>query len=268
MIESTRRHERIANDSVRGIRFVVANVLAQPVQVFVPARAGAAATLLVHFHGTAYIPEQAVAAESRDYLLAVINLGAGSGVYERAFANAALLLALRDSVQRGVQLRLGRSVSLPRIVLSGFSAGSGAIRAILRTDSIASLVNGVLFLDGIHTSYVPEGRVQALGGTLDSTRLESIVRYARRAMRGETQMVVTHSEIFPGTFASTTETADYLLRELALARTPVLAWGPVGMQRLSEAVRGGFRLEGFAGNSAPDHIDHYHGFAQFLKSLN
>ena len=48
-------------------------------------------------------------------------------------------------------------------------------------------------------------------------------------------MLVTHSEIFPGTFASTTETADYMLRALGLRRAPVLKWGPRGMQQLGEA---------------------------------
>lgn len=80
-------------------------------------------------------------------------------------------------------------------------------------------------------------------------------------------MVITHSEIFPGTFASTTETADFILRSLALDRMPVLEWGPGGMQMLSRAGRGSFELLGFAGNTAPDHIDHFHGMGQFLARL-
>jgi vacuolar-type H+-ATPase subunit H len=67
---------------------------------------------------------------------------------------------------------------------------------------------------------------------------------------GRKQMIVTHSEIFPGTFASTTETADWLLHALGLRRTPVLRWGPRGMQQLSEVrteaaqIRDGARAEG------------------------
>jgi hypothetical protein len=83
-------------------------------------------------------------------------------------------------------------------------------------------------------------------------------------MRGEKRFVVTHSEIFPGTFASTTETADWLLRALSLRRTPVLRWGPRGMQQLSEVRVGGFEVLGFAGNSAPDHVDHLHAMPEFL----
>ena len=88
--------------------------------------------------------------------------------------------------------------------------------------------------------------------------------FARAAVRGEKRFLVTHSEIFPGTFASTTETADWLLRALGLRRTSVVRWGPRGMQQLSEVRAGRFELLGFAGNSAPGHIDHLHAMPEFL----
>jgi len=122
----------------------------------------------------------------------------------------------------------------------------------------------VLLLDGMHTSYIPEATVLAAGGALDTTNLVAFADFARAAMRGEKRFVVTHSEIFPGTFASTTETADWLLGALGLRRTPVLRWGPRGMQQLSETRAGRFELHGFAGNSAPDHVDHLHAMPELL----
>jgi hypothetical protein len=80
-------------------------------------------------------------------------------------------------------------------------------------------------------------------------------------------MIVTHTEIFPGTFASTTETADYLLKQLGVARTAVLKWGPMATQQLSESHAGSFLLMGFAGNSAPDHVDQLHALPEYLKML-
>jgi hypothetical protein len=86
-------------------------------------------------------------------------------------------------------------------------------------------------------------------------------------MRREKRFLVTHSEIFPGTFASTTETADWLLHSLGLRRKPVLRWGPRGMQQLSAVRAGRFELLGFAGNSAPDHIDQLHAMPELLARL-
>jgi hypothetical protein len=39
------------------------------------------------------------------------------------------------------------------------------------------------------------------------------------------------------------------------------------MQQLSEARSGRFVLMGFAGNSAPDHIDHFHAMPDLLHRL-
>jgi hypothetical protein len=119
----------------------------------------------------------------------------------------------------------------------------------------------------MHTSYVPEGQVMANGGTLDTTNLVALTTFARAAAEGRKQMLVTHSEIFPGTFASTTETADWMLAALGLRRRPILAWGPRGVQQLSEAHRGRFALAGYAGNSAPDHVDQLHALSELLRQL-
>ncbi|HLJ73622.1 MAG TPA: hypothetical protein VKU62_03480, partial [Thermoanaerobaculia bacterium] len=66
---------------------------------------------------------------------------------------------------------------------------------------------------------------------------------------------------------STTETADWLIAQLGLKSTPVLKWGPRGMQQLSEVRSGSLLIMGFAGNSAPDHIDQFHAMPEFLELL-
>jgi hypothetical protein len=124
-----------------------------------------------------------------------------------------------------------------------------------------------MLLDGMHTSYVPDATPIASGGTLDTTNLVAFASFARAAVRGQKRFIVTHSEIFPGTFASTTETADWLLDALGLRSRPVLRWGPGGLQQLSEAHAGNFELLGFAGNSAPDHIDQLHAMPELLARL-
>lgn len=77
-------------------------------------------------------------------------------------------------------------------------------------------------------------------------------------------MLIAHSEIFPGTYASTTETA---IRALGRRRTAVLQWGPRGMQQLGEVRHKGFRVPGFAGTTAPDHIDQLHAMPELLKRV-
>ncbi|GLC25953.1 hypothetical protein [Roseisolibacter agri] len=267
MVEATRAHERLAQRALAGSTRSFAGPAGRAVELLVPARVRDAVDVVVHFHGAAWLPQQAVATSARDAVAAVVNLGAGSGAYHRAFTDPAAFDSLLAGIARETSAAVGEPVRVGRVTLVGFSAGHGAIRAILREPRHFASVSGVLLLDGMHTSYVPEGTVLEKGGTLDTTNLAAFAEFARAAMRGEKRFVVTHSEIFPGTFASTTETADWLLRALGLARKPVLRWGPRGMQQLSEVQAGRFALLGFAGNSAPDHIDHLHAMPELLARV-
>jgi hypothetical protein len=270
MVETTRSHDRLPEFRPDGLRLRVDAGLDRGVDVFVPAAVGPAAAprLLVHFHGPSYVAEQAVAAQGEAHILAVVNLGAGSGRYENPFLDAARLPALVDAVMAGVEAGAGWRPGLAGLYLSGFSAGCGAIRGVMSTAEGRAAVSGALLLDGIHTSYVPAGTVLHADGRLDTDPLLGILAFAHDAVAERVTLAITHSAIFPGTFASTTETADWLLAELGLLRRAVLVWGPVGMQQLSEVRAGRFSLLGFAGNAAPDHVDHLHGLGAFLRELH
>lgn len=265
MVETTRAHERLRERALAGERREVQGPWSRPIDVYAPTRLGARPDLVIHFHGDAWIAH--TGADRQRAVSAVVNLGAGTGVYHRAFAEPGAFDTLIALIERDVAARRGRAVSFGRIVLSGFSAGHGAIRVILRDTALVRRVDAVLLLDGMHTSYIPEGQVLAAGGVLDTTNLVALAGFARLAMRGERRFVVTHSEIFPGTFASTTETANWLLASLGVPRRAVLAWGPHGMQRTSVARAGRFEVHGYAGNSAPDHVDHYHALPEYLERL-
>ena len=264
MVEYSRPHERVDSTGIAGTHTVVTGLLSKPVDVFITAgtRADQPVTLLVHFMG-GYAPvAHAVSALGPGYVLVFVYLGAGSGVYERPLRDTTVFPAIvaRAAAEAHV-------AKFAHVYISGFSAGYGAVRAILANDALSHMVNGALLLDGMHAGYVPDNTTLANGGAIDTANMSAFVRYARRAARGEVKFVVTHSEIFPGTYASTTETADYLLSALGLKRTRVLRDGPVGMQQTSAVAAGGFIMMGFAGNAGPDHIDHLHGMASFLSVL-
>lgn len=274
MVESARRHERIPPGRPPGITFTIDSVLPRAVEVFIPDRLPVSSvgteerTLLVHVFSAAYVPMRAVADARDPFVLAVVNLGGSSSAYERALADTAAWSTLLQRVRAETMARTQGRVRVGGVVVSAFSAGYGGVRALLSDERTAATIGGVLLLDGLHTGYIPERTVLSEGGALDTLKLVPFLRYARRAVAGEVRLVVTHSEIFPGTFASTTETADWIIAALGLSRAPVLEWGPGGMQQISEVRRGGLAILGFAGNTGPDHIDHLHGLGGFLQLLS
>ncbi len=269
MLESTRVHERLTTRVLGGTARSFHGPVGKPVEVWVPDRARSrdAFDVVIHFHGASWLPHQAVASLGSRTVAVALTLGAGSGIYDRSFSDPMVFDTLLATVTREVSTVTGRPSRIARVTLVGFSAGHGAVRAILRDPRHMARVDAVLLLDGMHTSYVPEGQVLAAGGTLDTMNLLSLTAFGRAAARGEKRMLIAHSEIFPGTYASTTETADWTIAALGLRRTPVLKWGPRGMQQLSEVHAGHFRVLGFAGTTAPDHIDQLHAMPELLKRL-
>ncbi|MHB1312727.1 MAG: hypothetical protein ACYC3L_11995 [Gemmatimonadaceae bacterium] len=269
MQEHTRRHERLSQRADEGVHFSIEGVLPKPVEVFIPQRAlgVASAPLLIHFMGATWLPQRAVATMETPVIVAAAFLGNGSSVYSRPFAADSLLYQrLLDSLR----VRIGQVTLAPAlqgVYLSGWSAGYGAIREILRRPANLPSVDGVLLIDGIHTGYLPDRKPVADGGVLDTTGLAPFAGFARLAAAGSKRFIITHTEIFPGTFASTTECTDWLLSVLALPRVPVLEWGPMGTQLISDTKRGRFEVMGFAGNTAPDHVDQLHGMASFVQRL-
>ena len=268
MVEHTRTHERLEERALPGVRLSLEGLLPKPIQIFIADNAERTRRfrLLVHLHGAPFVAEHAVSKAGGNHILATVDLGPGSAVYDRAFSNPEVFDDVVDRVRDAVGRSYG-GAQFSSIVLSAFSAGHGAVRAILREPRHAAAVESVLLLDGLHTGYVPSRTVLAEGGALDESQLVPFLLFARAALEGKKGLLITHSEIFPGTFASTTETSDYVIRALGLKRIPVLEWGPLGMQQLSRAREGRLLILGFAGNSAPDHVDHFHGMYHFLNLL-
>jgi hypothetical protein len=65
-------------------------------------------------------------------------------------------------------------------------------------------------------------------GPLQTGVLQPFLDFAREALASHKRMLITHSEIFPGTFASTTETTDFLIGELQVEAE---TGGPLGTAR-------------------------------------
>lgn len=262
--DTTRPHPRIEMVEAPGRRIRLSVLKGSQLFVGPKVRAEKPVPLIIHFHGAPWLVEYHIAKHLPRAALITVQLGAGSSVYGKPFEIPETFRSIIDEAAGELGLKRGWS----SITLSGFSAGYGAVRAILRSDENFARVNNVLLLDGIHASYEPEGRRLADGGTVNQRDLDSFLSFAREAAAGRKSFVITHSEIFPGTYASTTESTDYLLAELGLKRRPKVLNGPLGMQQLSVVDAKGFHVRGYAGDTAPDHVDFLHAAPAWFRLLD
>jgi len=139
-----------------------------------------------------------------------------------------------------------------RIALSAWSAGYASVQKLIRTQAGADRVDAVLLSDGLHT-----GLVNKYPRVISESGLEPFVAFGKRAMNDEKLMVMTHSAIQTGDFASTTETTDAVLHSLGLLRVLQLDQETLGALHMSsEAHARSFHLMGFEGTDARAHGDH------------
>jgi hypothetical protein len=265
MSDSTRPHPRVERYEVPGRRAALSLGT-----LYIPPAFDATRPfiLIVHFHGAPWLVEHHVRERRPQAALIAVQIGSGSRVYAEAFADPARFAALLTEASSRLAVLAGRPATWDSIALSSFSAGYGAIRSILSRPEDFKRVGAVILADSLHASYVGDATTpRAADLPVEETTLEPFLKFAEDAAAGRTRMWVTHSEVYPGTYASTTETSNALLRRLSLQRQPVLKPGPIGMQQLSEAARGGFHLAGYAGNSAPDHMDHLYGLGDLFARL-
>lgn len=214
--------------------------------------------LFVHFHGAPWLPEAAAAKLGKAAVVAV-QLGSGSSAYEKPFQDPQVFARLID------EARQKSGITFSPIGLTAWSAGYGSVRAILRQPDNARQIQFVVLMDGLHAGYVDP---TAQEKQLVATNLDVFVDYAKHAVEKKRQMIVTHSRIVPGTYASTTETADYLLRAVQVEREMATGTGPGGLRRTSSARAGNLRIYGFTGETAPDHVDHLHLLPEWLSEID
>ena len=211
--------------------------------------------VVLHFHGHEAVRHGFVEVADGT-VLAAVDLGVGSGMYEDAFARRELLPEMLESLEGVLRKHSGDPRAHVRnLALSSWSAGYGAVVNILRHHE--ERVDAVVLLDSLHAGYVkgPPHDMNALHGVHVGS-IASIVPFARRAAVGEKVLILTHSTVKPPGYAATGEVADFLLDALHLRRAPAEGVTPLGIRLTSEVSVGGLSVRGYQGNDDVAHCAH------------
>lgn len=218
--------------------------------------------LVLHFHGAPPSVEASFERSGIDAALIVVNLGIGSGPYEDAFVSpGSFSQFLSRSADVIGEMCPGASRTIQRIALSSWSAGYGATWRILEKNANDERIDAVLLSDGLHGGFVGPARSRQV----DPLPMEPFALFSEEAVRGHKLMAITHSSIMTETYASTTETADFLINDNGLHRTRLRAQGPRSDMVLTSRVdAGNLHIRGFAGDGKAAHCDQLHAIGDTL----
>lgn len=232
-------------------------------QMIMPQRGGITRSgrfdVMFHFHGHEAVRKEWVHVMNGPVLVG-IDLGIGSGPYEQVFRNPAVFRKLVESVEKAVAKKTGKkNARVRKVGLSAWSAGYGSVGAILRDSYGKRIVDTVILLDGLHCGYQ--------GSSLDERQLDPFIDFAREAVRGRKFMFLSHSSIIPPGYASTTETANFVIQKLRgrARKTRPRSSDPMGLELISRYDRGNFHVRGYKGNDKMDHCAHIGLLRDILK---
>jgi hypothetical protein len=213
--------------------------------------------VMFHFHGHEAARKEWITIMDGAVLVG-IDLGLGSGPYETAFDAPDAFERLLTSVERAVAKKTGReSAKARKVGLSAWSAGYGALQKILGQKLGKQRVDSVVLLDGLHCGYQGQG--------VNALQIDAFSDFAKEAAAGRKLMFVSHSSIIPPGYASTTETANFLIHEVGGAPKASKGSGPLGLELISRYTRGNFHVRGFSGNDKMDHCAHLGLYKDILK---
>ena len=232
-------------------------------QMIMPHKGGITKTggfdLVVHFHGHEPIRKEFVKT-AKGPVLVGIDLGIGSGAYSKTFSAPYVFTNLLKSVEAGMAQHTGnKNAHIRKLALSSWSAGYGAIEQILRQPA-SKKVDAVILLDSLHVGYVDE---QAR--SLKVEMIEPFVAFAKRAAAKKSFMFMSHSSIIPPGYASTAETAGYVVKELKGKPKKATRQDVLGLDLYERFDKGNFRMRGYTGNDKPDHCAHIGLMADIMR---
>lgn len=236
-------------------------------QLFIPADyhpAADAIDLTIHLHGTPTVTEPNLARAKYPGVLVSVVLPGLSGVYTKRFSETNAFQRILD--ETAAQLKMLKLADNPRfrhVTLSSFSAGFGGVREILKDGQAFQRVDALIMADSIYAGYIGEIKDHQV----NPANMEGFLKFAREAAAGKKWFILSHTQQVPEGYASTTETANYLLTQLDARREQAEEDWAGDLKLLTRFRRGHLEIYGFAGDTPNDHMKHLRSLANLLERV-
>lgn len=220
--------------------------------------------LLIHFHGAPETVKQAFARSELKAVLVVVNFSGLSSAYSKPFVEDRQLFDKIQEQARDVTTEAStkKHETWQHVTVSSFSAGYGAIREILKSPSHFDQIDAIVTADSIYAGLQREQPDRKV----DESNMHDFLRFASLAADGKKSFILSHSSQ-PTSYASTTETADYLLQSLNIERLTDTSLSSDSLVQSSRAERGKFLVLGFEGTSGQEHMQHLRHIELLWKTL-
>lgn len=223
-----------------------------------------AVPLWVHLHGAPAVVEKNFAEIGAPGVLLNITLPGLSKVYADFFADPEVWPRLLRETEAALRAEsAAQSWTVGAITVSSFSAGFGGVRQLLKQPAALERIRTLVMADSIYCGYAGDPKEKRV----DPELMAGFVGFARLAVEGKKRLLISHSAQVPDGYASTTETASYLIEQLGGTRAPKAEGWSGGLRLMSSYRSGGVEVLGFAGETPEDHMRHLRNIGTLLDRV-
>ncbi|MFM7187171.1 MAG: hypothetical protein ACKO14_05090 [Armatimonadota bacterium] len=220
--------------------------------------------LVLHFHGTHDIVFGAVKGRFSGAVAASVSLNGLSGAYQAYVGKDAHWMFVKLIAE--IQQASGVS-NFSSITLSSFSAGYGAIRALLSDPKCMVMIDNLVLADTVYASF---GEARNIKGSRPFPNIEQnkpFIDFAKLAVRGGKGMVITHCELEPETYSSTEEVGTLVRDAIAAPLSASDEEWPGGLSLKGKVRKGRFVSIATRGNQGSDHLAHLRALGTWYRLL-
>lgn len=226
---------------------------------------GPEVNLVVHFHSSPERVRECLDRSGIDAALVTVSFDGLSGVYTRPFRDDPQLFGrIVDEAKSHIAKKLGvEQVTLRRLIVSSFSAGFGAVREILRSPEYSAAITDLVLADTLYAGYDARDGAKVV----DPEDMAPFEPFVDMAARGEKTVWLTFSQVVPPGYASTRETAEYLLDKAGAKLEPASGEDAPGLRLNAAADVGRFHVRSYDGDDGPAHMKHLYSLDRFYARL-
>lgn len=205
--------------------------------------------LFVHFQGGPKSACENFERMERKGVLIASTLSGRSGAFSKPYTDPAAFAALLAAGEKALSERCGRELHFGRIAITYWSAGYGAVRELLKHEPYYERIDALISADSMYAGVVADAVRAPRWQDVDG-----FVRFAQDAARGEKTLVLAYG-LYPTEYASTSETAAFLLASVAARLAPANRTTDRGVPIAREAHVGGFHAYEFGESGKEIHVD-------------
>ena len=220
--------------------------------------------LFLHFHGAHDIVQMAVQNRFPDAIAASVNLNGLSGAYQGYVGRSPhwMFVKLLAEIQQATATKRFDSITL-----SSFSAGYGAIRALLEDPRCVAMIDQLVLADTVYASFGHQRNSLGSRPFPSQEQNKPFVDFAKLAVMGRKGMVLTHCELVPETYSSTEEVGQLVRDAIGAPLTSVDETWSNGLRVKGHIRKGRFVSIATRGNQGSDHLAHLRGIGTWYRLM-